>query len=227
MARLFYTVPPLDRLSKLNQLFAIGVGPRCPRNSRSLFYFSAVESGLSAGTTGRLRDGEGSDEDECIVRVVFLTTSSSSDTDCCQEQFFTDENGQPLRITPTNSPIPRRRSISSIRTACTTASLVSYGVLQLPLEEFCDLIREHRSLQKAEILSTETHCTMNGPVPHRFLLLELRREGSKDLWLRIDRRRDRNVPPLRFAATLAALSHGMVRHALDVASTGCLSTRFY
>jgi len=42
-----------------------------PRNSRSSFYFSAVESGLSARTTGRLRDREGSDEDECIVRVMF------------------------------------------------------------------------------------------------------------------------------------------------------------
>jgi hypothetical protein len=185
-----------------------------PRNSRSSFDFSAVEPGLSAGTTGCLRDGERSEEDECIVRVVFLSASSSSDPYCCQEQFFTDDNGQPLRITPSNSPIHRRRSMSSIRTTCTTASLVSYGVLQLPLEEFGDLIREHRSLQKAEILSTETHCKMNGPVPHRFLLLKLRREGSKDLWLRLDRRRDRNVPLLRFAATLATPSHDMVRRAL-------------
>jgi len=106
-------------------------------------------------------------------------------------------------------------SQSSIRTTRTAASLVSYGVLQLPLEDFCDLIREHRSLQKAEILSTETHCKMNGPVPHRFLLLELRREGSKVLWLRLDRRRDRDVPFLRFAATLATPSRDMVRHALE------------
>jgi len=204
--------------SELEQLDArssgIDADDYSPRNSRSSFYYSAVESGLSAGTTGRLHDGEGSDEDVCIVRAVFLSMSLSSDPYCCQEQFFTDENGQPLRITPTNSPIPRRRSMSSIRTTCTTASLVSYGILQLPLEEFCDLIREHRSLQKAEILSTETHCKMNGPVPHRFLLLELRREGSKDLWLRLDRRRDKDISFLRFAATLATPSHDMVRHAL-------------
>ena len=77
------------------------------------------------------------------------------------------------------------------------------------------MIREHRSLQKAEILSTETYCKMNGAVPHRFLLLELRREGRKDLWLRLDRRRDRSVPFMRFAAAnFKTAPHDMVRHAI-------------
>jgi hypothetical protein len=81
------------------------------------------------------------------------------------------------------------------------------------MDEFCKLIREHRSLQRAEILSTETYCKMIGPIPHRFLLLELHREGRKDLWLRLDRGRDRDVPFMRFAARFATASRDTVRRA--------------
>jgi hypothetical protein len=81
------------------------------------------------------------------------------------------------------------------------------------MDEFCQLIREHRSLQRAKIISTETHCKVNAGIPHLFLLLELHREGRKDLWLRLDRRRDRDVPLMLFAATLATPPHDMVCHA--------------
>ena len=84
------------------------------------------------------------------------------------------------------------------------------------MDEFCKLIRERRSLQRAEILLTETHCKMNGAIPHRFLLLKLHREGRKDLWLRLDRRRDRHVPFVFFAATFFATpAHDMVRRAFE------------
>ena len=144
----------------------------------------------------------------------FACPPLSSYSNCSQDEFLADDGGQPLRNKYSDFPRPLRHAASdaSMRTAHASAVLVSYGVLRLPLEEFCELIRQNRSLQRSEIISTETHCKMNGAIPHRFLLLELHREGNKDLWLRLDRR-DRGVPFLRFAASLTTPSHDMVRHA--------------
>lgn len=62
-----------------------------------------------------------------------------------------------------------------------------------PLPSFPKLIDEHRSLQRARVISTEAYAAYGGGVTHRFVVLELRRSGKKTLWLRLDRRRGKGV----------------------------------
>lgn len=75
----------------------------------------------------------------------------------------------------------------------TVTTVVSHGVLQLDLSELCDLIAARSSLARAEIVSAECYVQRIGLINHRFLILHLRREGRKDIYLRIDRRAARDV----------------------------------
>jgi len=73
-------------------------------------------------------------------------------------------------------------------------------VIDLSLSDVCKYISDYRSLQNAEIMSTECYAENLGGVTHLFLLLELRRSNRKDVWLRLDRRRDQNVSLIKFFA---------------------------
>lgn len=75
-----------------------------------------------------------------------------------------------------------------------------YGVLDLSLADVCNHIDGHSSLRSAKIVSTECYAMKAGAVMHRFVILELRREGRKDVWLRLDRRRGNKVSFFRFLA---------------------------
>lgn len=68
------------------------------------------------------------------------------------------------------------------------------GVLGLSLSEFCDLIWNYQS----EIISREGYVQVIGRVQHRFLVLELQRDGKKPIWVafRLDRRRSTKVSVL-------------------------------
>ncbi|KAF8308163.1 hypothetical protein DL93DRAFT_2159211 [Clavulina sp. PMI_390] len=76
-----------------------------------------------------------------------------------------------------------------------------YGVINFSLADLCKYIDIHRSLQIAAIITSECYFEAAGPVLHRFLLLELRREGRKIIWLRLDRRRGENVSLIKFLST--------------------------
>lgn len=58
---------------------------------------------------------------------------------------------------------------------------------KLPLDSFCALIPECKSLERAQILSVECYRVQSG-VYHRFLLFHLRRPARSEVWLRVDRR---------------------------------------
>lgn len=82
----------------------------------------------------------------------------------------------------------------------------------MKLDELVTLIRSQRSLQHADILSTEGYKQTHNGVLHRFLLLELQREKKPVVWLRIDRRADPNID--RISLLLAggkAPAHDTVR----------------
>lgn len=72
-------------------------------------------------------------------------------------------------------------------------TIVSHGLLQLELSELCNLIKARRSLSLAEIVSVECYAQRVGLILHRFLVLHLRREGRKDMYLRMDRRAAKDV----------------------------------
>lgn len=68
----------------------------------------------------------------------------------------------------------------------------------IPLRTLLDTIKRHRSLQDALIVRIDSYRN-SGPARHRFLILQLEREGRQQIWLRIDRRRDKSQGLLNFA----------------------------
>ena len=69
------------------------------------------------------------------------------------------------------------------------------------LSLLCDYIRDHKSLSNASILEASTYTQRTSfIVKHRFLLLLLRRQGKKDVWLRLDRLRSDEKDLMGFVA---------------------------
>jgi hypothetical protein len=91
---------------------------------------------------------------------------------------------------PSLSPTPTLLSVDTV--------LPSFDVLPLPLSQLCELVDCHRSLQRAETISSEAYTERIGAVIHRFLVLELRREGKKPIWLRLERTRSKSVGVVEF-----------------------------
>lgn len=86
------------------------------------------------------------------------------------------------------SPSLSLQPVSRSPTYGTVSTVVSYGVLELELSELCRLILTRASLARAEIVSAECYAQRTGIVTHRFLILHLKRDRRKDMWLRMDRR---------------------------------------
>lgn len=74
----------------------------------------------------------------------------------------------------------------------------SVGYMGLSIAELCELIEERHSLQQANIVMTESYKQHTGGIVHRFLVLELEREGKKPVWLRLDRRLGKDVSKMSF-----------------------------
>jgi hypothetical protein len=105
------------------------------------------------------------------------------------------------------------RSLESFATASTemsTVTVVERGVLGLTLPELCDLITEHHSLQRAEIVSMEVYTEPAKVWGHRFMILELRRSHRKTVYLRLDRRRTRKAVALGFLGLRTIMSDDTV-----------------
>lgn len=67
------------------------------------------------------------------------------------------------------------------------------------LSQLCSLIGSYTVLQNAKIVSAECYCqSIVLRVVHRFLILELEREGKKNIWIRLDRKRARIDGTLKF-----------------------------
>ncbi|KAF8308164.1 hypothetical protein DL93DRAFT_2171326 [Clavulina sp. PMI_390] len=95
-----------------------------------------------------------------------------------------------------NDHLPLARSLSrlSLRKVDTRSTMHTivpiYGVLDLSLLEVCKYVDDETTLQTAIIVSSECYAIRSGAVIHRFVVLELHRPGRKDIWLRLDRRRE-------------------------------------
>lgn len=100
--------------------------------------------------------------------------------------------------------ITRQASVSSLSSTFSASSVSTAvptrGIVELSLVDVCDHIDEHPSLRAAEIISTECYAVQASAVMHRFIVLELRRQGRKDVWLRLDRRRGEKISLLQFLA---------------------------
>jgi hypothetical protein len=112
-----------------------------------------------------------------------------------QTEFFMDDDGKSLfeeaANHPTLRPVPKSSSqlcSHELYSTPSVATVIFCGVWTMSVLQLCDVVQQHRSLRQAKILSTECYTESTRGVVHRFLVLELHREGRKDICLRIDRR---------------------------------------
>jgi len=169
-----------------------------------------------------------------VVRVIpicalFPHTVSSTK----QEEFFT-ENGelllpsiasprltsvewarsQPSPSTPSKPGwVSRNFSLTSLGSSLSTDTFLTHGSGHtLNLAKLCDVIKRHRSLQNASIVSAEGYCRSIGRtgIVHRFIVLELERDGRQRIWLRIDRQRGRESPMMFIARAATSPANDQV-----------------
>lgn len=108
-----------------------------------------------------------------------------------KEDFFTGDDG--YSVLSSNSQTTTIMSVDSL------ASVAEGGTLSMHLQILCNYIKDHNSLSNGTILSASTYTQRTSlVVKHRFLLLHLRRKGKRDIWLRLDRLRSRDLAVLGF-----------------------------
>lgn len=101
----------------------------------------------------------------------------------------------------TDSTLTRVSTIMSFNSTFSTSTVIpagggGYGI---PLDHLCRLITSYPSLQDADIVASECYTKRIAPtVVHRYLVLELRREGKKTVWIRLDRTRFKAGGAMRF-----------------------------
>lgn len=89
-------------------------------------------------------------------------------------------------------PLSRTFSRISLATVASTDTFLNHSAdPRIPLRELLDVISRHRSLQHAQIVRADAYQGFNGQVIHRFIILELERDGRQKIWLRIDRGREK------------------------------------
>lgn len=157
---------------------------------------------------------------------------------CRQEEFFTVE-GQTVLPIPDDAPdqdrrilgvslrpralstsssiplqsVPLSRTFSriSLATAASTDTFLNHSAdPRIPLRDLLDIINRHRSLQHAQIVRADSYQGFNGQVIHRFIILELERDGRQKIWLRIDRGRKRGSVRKFFAQGATSLAADQV-----------------
>jgi hypothetical protein len=122
------------------------------------------------------------------------------------------------------APSVSSRSTSSIRTSfryklTNVASLVSASAFcseylesrpyrTYTVRTFCESLFNSRRASNTKITSVKRYGDRYG-VPHRFLIFHIIRGDGRDFYLRVDRRRDRNVPLLAFGPSNPAGSPAM------------------
>ena len=183
------------------------------------------EPWVTVDTLGTVPTSLGEEDEEAAVVSVVVQLSYGPDDGFrlnpsffySQYDFFIEDDGQsllaeldgekfprPLTISSRHRPPTvvssrtRRSRLSRLRVFSTTSenSVDQYGSVILSLSQLCEVIDRHRSLQRAEIISTEGYVERLGAIIHRFLVLLLRRSGRKPVYLRLDRRLGKNTSAL-------------------------------
>jgi hypothetical protein len=77
-------------------------------------------------------------------------------------------------------------SLSAASSASSPNGVVTRGILNLALSELCELLTQHRWLQGAEIILAEACGEHRRGSVHLFLILELRHNGVRTLYLRLE-----------------------------------------
>lgn len=103
-------------------------------------------------------------------------------------------------IASTSSSITNLTQMTSRLSIKSTLTFIPHnGGFGGQLSHLCSLIGSYSALQNARIISAECHTeSIALKIVHRFLILELMREGKKNIWIRLDRRRAKILGTLRF-----------------------------
>ncbi|KAF8295341.1 hypothetical protein DL93DRAFT_805969 [Clavulina sp. PMI_390] len=94
------------------------------------------------------------------------------------------------------------RSIGSTNTFSSIKTFFQKdAVMTMPLIHVCNFIELENPLEDARIVSVDGYAEplVGGLVQHRFLVLRLQRPKRKDIWMRVDRRRNHGISAIRFA----------------------------
>lgn len=110
---------------------------------------------------------------------------------------YFDVCGEPTANPTSTNPIAGLSAVFSSTTVNTL--LPQGGGYGGSLSLLCQLVDTYTTLQHAIIVCAECY-TQNiaAQIVHRFLVLELRRDGKKTIWVRLDRRRSKLVNTRRF-----------------------------
>lgn len=124
----------------------------------------------------------------------------SADLDALSLQNLPSNYG--LSFSSPSAPRSRAMSTTSFASGFSNDTFLSHDPNQsdptISLHTVLDVIKRHRSLQEARIIRVDSY--QNSVIPyHRFIILQLEREGREQIWLRIDRRRDKTWSLLNFA----------------------------
>lgn len=94
--------------------------------------------------------------------------------------------------------LPTRPSAASSSTSISTI-LPANGGFGGSLSDLCGLIDSYTTLQNAQIVSTECYTEPIAlGIVHRLLIVELERKGKKNIWIRLDRRREKLAGSMKF-----------------------------
>jgi hypothetical protein len=166
--------------------------------------FHALSSAESLETIGTYGSVDTESRSSVLLSVVCPPTFVAvPQLRALESDFFTDELGRNLLLSqsrPSGSNEPTVMPSRSRSPSCLSIETVlpSFDVLLLPLSQLCELVDSHHSLQRAETISSEAYTERVGAVIHRFLIMEIRREGKKPIWLRLERTRSRSVGVVEF-----------------------------
>lgn len=98
-----------------------------------------------------------------------------------------------------SSITPHSRLGSALSVESNSTVIPHNGGFGGQLKQLCSLIESHPTLQNAQIISVECFSeSIFVRIHHRFLILELEREGKKNIWLRLDRRRAKIDGTIKF-----------------------------
>ncbi|KAF8338042.1 WD40-repeat-containing domain protein [Cantharellus anzutake] len=143
--------------------------------------------------------GNAGTEDEDPFADAFFETESGMNVlddiepieDNKSTEFATGTRPLFLKRTPTTfSTFSNFSTISDFSTFSNGSVLSTRSTGRtFPLRDLCEkVIEKHLWLQMARIVSASCYSQSRNLILHRFLILQLRRPGRNDIWLRIDRR---------------------------------------
>jgi hypothetical protein len=136
---------------------------------------------------------------------ILSVDTAFSDSNTVEDNMGDDEtlnDATSLHATTSSPPLlplrlRRPPTPTSVDPAVPTRSALELGEdLRLALDELCQTINGHHSLQEARILSMQECVQLNVHMPpHRYIVVHIERDRGAPIWLRLDRHGESSARP--------------------------------